>query len=95
MVESATLNFGEKRYISIQVKSVCGHKFEITKPIWKLKCGDEVEDHGECIIRNNNTSKIILSALIKPKRKNATYILEYDYRIEPELLIKQVKIRVT
>lgn len=86
MIESQTMLIGEKRKISISVKSTCKKAFEIKKASFQLFCGDDVEAEGECDIYEVDPTEMILSATIKPQRANAQYCLEYTYTIEPEEL---------
>lgn len=86
MIESQTMLIGEKRKISISVKSTSKKAFEIKNASFQLRCGREVEAEGECDIYEADPTEMILSATIKPQRANATYTLEYTYTIEPEEL---------
>lgn len=94
MLESTDFILGEKKQVSIIVKSICEKPFEVTDARYFLKVGDEIESSGECFVEQIQNSKSILSALIQPMRKNAIYDLNYSYTIYPEKLLYTVKIRV-
>lgn len=86
MIESQTVIIGEKRKVSISVKSTSKKAFEIKNASFRLLCGREVEDEGKCDILEVSPVEMIVSAVITPQRANATYVLEYTYSIEPETL---------
>lgn len=96
MIESMTMTFGEKREVSIAITSAgsCQKAFEVTRATFRLLCGDEVEADGLCEIKMIHPTETHLSALILPRRKCATYVLEFNYDIWPEQLTYRCKIRV-
>lgn len=94
MTESMTMTFGEKRNVTIAITSPCLKAFEVTHATFRLLSGDEVEADGLCEIKMVHPTETHLSALILPKRKCATYYLEFTYDIWPEQLTYYCKIRV-
>lgn len=94
VLDIARIKLGEKRNISIRVKSVEKKEFEIDKATYILRRGDEIEDSGECSDSTTNFKEHILTALIEPKAISSNYILEFHYTINPEELCHQVIIRV-
>lgn len=93
MIESQTVRVGETRKIVISVKSTCRKAFEITNAQFKLLCGDEEDQSGECSVEMITPTEMWLSALITPQRANARYALRFTYTIEPETLIYECEIR--
>lgn len=93
--ERVTFELGEKKYVCISVKSTCKKPFDVTSAKYILKNGDQKETSGDCEISKRNDQETVLSALIQPMIKGATYTLEYTYEIPPEILIHEVKVTVT
>ena len=93
--ERVTFELGEKKYVCISVRSTCKKPFDVTSAKYILKNGDQKEASGECEISKRDDKETILSALIQPMIKGATYTLEYTYEIPPENLIHEVKVTVT
>lgn len=93
--ERVTFELGEKKYVCISVKSTCKKPFDVTSAKYILKNGDQKEASGDCEISKRNDQETVLSALIQPMIKGATYTLEYTYEIPPEILIHEVKVTVT
>lgn len=93
--ERVTFELGEKKYVCISVRSTCKKPFDVTSAKYILKNGDQKEASGECEISKRDDKEAILSALIQPMIKGATYTLEYTYEIPPEILIHEVKVTVT
>lgn len=94
MTERVAFELGERKYVCISVKSTCKKPFDVTSAKYALKKGDDTEESGDCEITRKSDTETVLSALIQPMAKNATYTLEYIYEIPPEILISEVKIRV-
>ena len=94
MMESLTMSLGEKRNIAVCVRSTCDQAFDIDEASFFLKSGEEVEESGTCGITYINDTNAILTALIRPMRKNCNYTLEFHYTIDPEELIYVCRIRV-
>lgn len=94
MRDQVTFELGEKKYVCISVTSNCGKPFDITDAKYVLKKGDAVEESGQCEIKKRSDTETILSALIQPMAKNATYKLEYTYDIPPQKLMKTVRVQV-
>lgn len=95
MTEKAYFELGEKKYVCISVRSMNGKPFDVTSAKYILKNGDQIEKSGECEISKRNDKDTILSALIQPMIKGATYTLEYTYEISPEILKHEVRVIVT
>lgn len=93
--ERVTFELGEKKYVCISVKSTCKKPFDVTSAKYILKNGNQKEASGDCEISKRNDQETVLSALIQPMIKGATYTLEYTYEIPPEILIHEVKVTVT
>ena len=93
--ERVTFELGEKKYVCISVKSTCKKPFDVTSAKYILKNGDQKEASRDCEISKRNDQETVLSALIQPMIKGATYTLEYTYEIPPEILIHEVKVTVT
>ena len=93
--ERVTFELGEKKYVCISVKSTCKKPFDVTRAKYILKNGNQKEASGDCEISKRNDQETVLSALIQPMIKGATYTLEYTYEIPPEILIHEVKVTVT
>ena len=93
MKETVSFELGEKKYVCISVKSYCG-AFDVTEAKYTLKKGKEIEESGDCKIEQRSDTETILSALIQPMAKNATYTLEYTYEIPPEILIHEIRVTV-
>ena len=86
MIESQTISIGEKRKISISIKSTCKKAFKIKKASFRLLLGDAVEDEGPCDILEIDPTEMWLSAIIQPRAVKAIYNLEFNYTIDPEEL---------
>ena len=95
MAETVYFELGEKKYVCISVHSTCGKPFDITSAKYILYKGEEKEASGQCEITKKNDTETVLSALIQPMAKNATYTLEYNYEIPPEILIHEIRVKVT
>ena len=93
--ERVTFELGEKKYVCISVRSTCKKPFDVTSAKYILKNGDQKEASGDCEISKRNDQETVLSALVQPMIKGATYTLEYTYEIPPEILIHEVKVTVT
>lgn len=93
--EKVTFELGEKKYVCISVRSTCKKPFDVTSAKYILKNGDQKEMSGECEISKRDDLETILSALIQPQIKGATYTLEYTYEIPPEVLKHEVRVTVT
>lgn len=95
MRERVTFELGEKKYVCISVTSTCGRPFDVTSAKYILMKGKETEASGQCEITHKSDTETILSALIQPMAKSATYTLEYTYEIPPEILKKEISVWVT
>lgn len=95
MAETVYFELGEKKYVCISVHSTCGKPFDVTSAKYILYKGEEKEASGQCKITKKNDTETVLSALIQPMAKNATYTLEYNYEIPPETLMYNVRVKVT
>ena len=95
MQETVYFDLGEKKYVCISVHSTCGKPFDVTSAKYFLYKGEEKEASGQCEITKKNDTETVLSALIQPMAKNATYTLEYTYEIPPEILIHEIRVKVT
>lgn len=95
MQETVYFDLGEKKYVCISVTSTCGRPFDITSAKYVLLKGKETETSGQCEIKKKSDTETILSALIQPMAKSATYTLEYTYEIPPETLMYNVRVKVT
>ena len=95
MQETVYFELGEKKYVCISVTSPCGRPFDITSAKYALMKGKETEASGQCEIKKKSDTETILSALIQPMAKSATYTLEYTYDIPPETLMYNVRVKVT
>lgn len=93
MVESMTIDFGERRNVSILVKSVNNTPFEILNPSFRLTSGNEIEDSGRCSLTELSPLEIVVTAYVAPMRNNTIYTLVYEYDIKPEHYIHRVMIR--
>lgn len=93
MRESLTMNFGEKRKISVRVTSTCKKAFEVENATFLLKVGSDVEASGTCEVTEIRPDEMIISALVNPQRRGAMYTLEYHYDILPERLIYICELR--
>lgn len=94
MTERVDFELGERKYVCISIKSICKKPFDVTSAKYALKKGDDTEDSGDCEITHKSDTETLLSALIQPMARGATYALEYTYEIPPEILKSEVKIRV-
>lgn len=95
MQETVYFELGEKKYVCISVASTCGRPFDVTSAKYTLLKGKDTEASGECEIKKKSDTETILSALIQPMAKSATYTLEYTYEIPPETLMYNVRVKVT
>lgn len=93
-MERVKFKFGEKKYVCIGVRSCGNRPFEVTKARFELRCGDETEASGECEISRRGENESVLSSLLEPLRKNATYHLTVTYDIPPEVLIHEILVNV-
>lgn len=93
-MDKVTFELGEKKYVCISVRSTNRKAFDVTSAKYILRNGDQKEASGSCEIDKRNDQETVLSALIQPMIKGATYTLEYDYEIPPEILIHEVKVTV-
>ena len=94
-MDRATFELGEKKYVCIIVRSTNRKPFDVTSAKYSLRNGDQIEASGSYEIDKRNDQETVLSALIQPMIKGATYTLEYNYEIPPEILIHEVKVTVT
>ena len=94
-MEKAEFWLGEKKYVCISVRSTNKIPFDVISAKYSLRNGDQIEASGSCEIDKRNDQETVLSALIQPMIKGATYTLEYNYEIPPEILIHEVKVTVT
>ena len=92
--ERVTFELGERKYVRISVTSTCKKPFDVTSAKYILKNGDQKEASGEYEISKRDDKETILSALIQPMIKGATYTLEYTYEIPPETLKHNVVVWV-
>lgn len=93
-METVEFDLGEKKYVCISVRSTCKKPFDVTSAKYILRNGDQKEGSGECDIDKRNDLETVLSALIQPMIKGATYTLEYNFEIPPEILKHEVRVRV-
>lgn len=93
-MEKAEFWLGEKKYVCISVRSTNKKPFDVTSAKYSLRNGDQIEASGSCEIDKRNDQETVLSALIQPMIKGATYTLEYNYEIPPEILKYEVKVTV-
>lgn len=93
-MEKAEFWLGEKKYVCISVRSTNKKPFDVTSAKYSLRNGDQTEASGSCEIDKRNDQETVLSALIQPMIKGATYTLEYNYEIPPEILKYEVKVTV-
>lgn len=93
-MEKVNFDLGEKKYICISVRSTNGKPFDVTKAKYTLKNGTQTEESGNCEIEKRINAETIISALIDPAIKGATYILEYEYEVPPEILKYRVAVNV-
>lgn len=93
-MEKAEFWLGEKKYVCISVRSTNEKPFDVTSAKYSLRNGDQIEASGSCEIDKRNDQETVLSALIQPMIKDATYTLEYNYEIPPEILKYEVKVTV-
>lgn len=93
MLESTTFVFGERKRVTIVAKSFNEVPFEVTSASWELRCGEDLEDSGECEVSQEANDRVLISAVVQPQRKNAVYILRYTYEIGSEILIYEIKVR--
>jgi len=94
MTEKAYFELGEKKYVCISVRSTNREPFDVTSAKYILRNGDQTEASGSCEIDRRSDTETILSALIQPMIKGATYTLEYTYEIPPEILKHEVRVLV-
>ena len=94
MTEKVNFELGEKKYVCISVRSTCRKPFDVTSAKYVLRNGDQTEESGECEISKRGDQETILSALIQPQIKGATYTLEFTYEIPPEILKYEVRVKV-
>ena len=92
MLDNVIFKCGEKKYVSICVKSVTSTPFELTNAQFSLMCGDDEEQNGVCKIEEVDPTKVIVRALIQPMRQCATYKLTFSYDISPEHLMYTVNV---
>lgn len=95
MSDRVNFEFGEKKYVCISVRSTNRKPFDVTTAKYILRNGDQIEKSGECEISKRDDQETILSALIQPMIKGATYTLEYTYEIPPEILKYEVRVYVS
>lgn len=95
MIDKVCFEFGEKKYVCISVRSTHGKPFDVTSAKYVLRNGDQEETKGDCIIEQKSDTVTVLSALIQPMIKGATYTLEYTYEIPPEILKYEVRVYVS
>ena len=95
MAEKVNFELGEKKYVCISVRSTNRKPFDVTTAKYILRNGDQIEKSGECEISKRDDQETILSALIQPMIKGATYTLEYTYEIPPEILKHEVWVYVS
>lgn len=93
-MESVDFLVGEKKKVTISVKSIGQEPFEITDGVFSLRCGEDAESSGNLVMENVRKGVVTLSALIQPQRANTLYDLEFSYCIYPETYLHYVKVRV-
>lgn len=92
--ESVTFHLGERRKVRILVQNTHCRDCIVSSAQYILKCGNETEDSGKCVIEQATNSSVILSMLLSPQRANATYTLLVRYSIGEEDYIYTCLIRV-
>lgn len=95
MIDKVCFEFGEKKYVCISVQSTNHKPFDVTSAKYILRNGDQEEKAGTCEIKQKSDTETVLSALIQPMIKGATYTLEYTYEIPPEILKYEVRVYVS
>ena len=95
MMDRVNFELGEKKYVCISVRSTNHKPFDVTTAKYVLRNGDQEEKSGTCEITRKNDTETVLSALIQPMIKGATYTLEYTYEIPPEILKHEVRVCVS
>ncbi len=95
MTDRVDMQLGERRRICLCVTSCNKAAFEITSARYALRIGSETDASGECEIEQKSDSEVVLSVVIQPQRKGATYTLDFTYEIPPEILITSVRVRVS
>lgn len=93
-MESVDFLVGEKKRVSISVKSIRQVPFEITDARFSLRCGEDEEVSGNLVVEPIRKGEVLLSALVQPQRANTLYDLEFSYEIYPETYLHYVKVRV-
>lgn len=93
MYESVDFLVGEKKNVTIAIRSGERKPFKVTEATWSLCLGDEVESEGKCYIDHLYDGTVNVSALIRPMRAKALYKLVYTYTIPPEQFLYRVKVR--
>ena len=93
-MKSVSFDFGEKKKVLLDIRSVNNTPFEIASASWSLLCGDEEESHGDCEINYIRKYEHELSSLIQPMRPRCLYLLKVEYDILDEHFIEYVKVRV-
>lgn len=94
MTEKVNFELGEKKYVCISVRSTCKNPFDVTSAKYILRNGEQIEESGTCEIRPKSDTETVLSALIQPQIKGATYTLEFTYEIPPEILKYEARVKV-
>ena len=92
MKANVYFNCGERRYVSICVKSTSMTPFSVTNAVFKLMHGNEEESNGVCKVSEETPTKWVIRALVQPMRPCAEYTLQYEYDIDPEHLIYKVNL---
>lgn len=95
MTEKTQFELGEKKYVCISVQSTNRKPFDVVSAKYVLRNGDQEEAKGDCVIEKKSDTVTVLSALIQPMIKGATYTLEYTYEIPPEILKHEVRVYVS
>lgn len=95
MTDKVNFELGEKKYVCISVQSTNRKSFDVTSAKYILRNGDQEEAKGDCVIEKKSDTVTVLSALIQPMIKGATYTLEYTYEIPPEILKHEVRVHVS
>ena len=95
MIDRVDFELGEKKYVCISVRSTNHKPFDVTSAKYILRNGDQEEKAGTCEIKQKSDTETVLSALIQPMIKGATYTLEYTYEIPPEILKYEVRVYVS
>lgn len=90
MSERIKIDFGERREVTLQIKSCDGSPFSVKSAVYDLIEESVSEASGEAQVEQIDDDTVNVTVLIQPKIPHVIYTLKFTYEIGEELLIHYV-----